>query len=142
MIKSSNGIKLYTKNYLLDQPKANLLLIHGLNEHCERYAHVAKALNSIGVSVYTFDLRGHGRSEGARSFVKNIDEYREDVENVYRSIPKNIPFFLLGHSMGGLIAVDFLTFNERTNVRGIILSGPALEVGEDITPLTKKIVSF
>ena len=142
MIKSSTGIKLYTKNYLVDKPKANLLLIHGLNEHCERYAHVAKALNFIDVNVYTYDLRGHGRSEGERSFVKDIDEYREDTENVYRSIPKNLPFFILGHSMGGMIAVDFLLFNERTSVSGVILSGAALEVGEDITPFTKKIVSF
>lgn len=142
MIKSSQGLSLFAKNYLVDHPKANILIIHGLNEHCLRYAHVAKALNDIGLSVYTFDLRGHGQSGGERSFVSDIDEYREDVENAYRQIPKNIPLFILGHSMGGMIAVKFLLYNEKTDVKGVILTGAALEVGDDITPMTQKVVGF
>lgn len=142
MIKSSHDIELYTKDYLVKNPVANLLLIHGLHEHCERYRHVAEKLNEIGINVFTFDLRGHGRSGGPKNIIKDIDEYRQDVENVYRSIPKNKPFFLLGHSMGGLIAVNFLLYHERTDISGVILSGAALEVGNDITPTTIKIVKF
>lgn len=140
MIKSSNNIDLYTKDYLVKNPKANLLIVHGLHEHCERYQHVATHLNSIGVNVYTFDLRGHGKSGGPKNIIKDIDEYRQDVENVYRTIPKDIPFFILGHSMGGLIVFHFLMFQERTDIAGVIFSGAALEVGEDITPLTVKAV--
>jgi alpha-beta hydrolase superfamily lysophospholipase len=142
MVKSSRGILLHVKNYIIKDAKANVLIIHGLNEHCGRYTHVASALNEIGISVYTFDLRGHGKSEGEPSFVKDIDEYREDVENIFRTIPKNIPLFILGHSMGGMIAVKFLLFNEKTQVSGVILTGAALEVGTDITPLTQKVVGF
>lgn len=142
MVKSSRGILLHTENYIIKDAKANLLVIHGLNEHCGRYKHVASALNEIGVNVYTFDLRGHGQSQGESSFVNDVDEYREDVENVYRTIPKNIPLFILGHSMGGMIAVKFLLFNEKTQVSGVILSAAALEVGADITPLTQKVVGF
>jgi alpha-beta hydrolase superfamily lysophospholipase len=142
MIKSTNNINLFTKNYLIDSPKANILIVHGLHEHCLRYAHVAEALNTIGLNVYTFDLRGHGQSEGPRVNIKSVDEYREDVESVYRSIPKNLPFFILGHSMGGLIVTDFLLFNERNGVKGAILSGPALEVGEDISPILLKLANF
>ena len=90
----------------------------------------------------TFDLRGHGQSEGPKVKIKSVDEYREDVETVYRNIPKNIPFFILGHSMGGLIVTDFLLFNERNDVNGAILSGPALEVGEDISPILIKLANF
>jgi acylglycerol lipase len=103
---------------------------------------VAEAFNKIGLNVYTFDLRGHGQSEGQKVNVKSVDEYREDVETVYRSIPKNLPFFILGHSMGGLIVVDFLLFNERNDVKGVILTGAALEVGEDISPLLLKLANF
>jgi alpha-beta hydrolase superfamily lysophospholipase len=142
MIKSSQNITLYTKDYLVKNEKANLLIIHGMHEHCGRYQHVAKMLNESGINVYTFDLRGHGNSGGPKNIVKDIDEYRQDVENVYRTIPKNKPFFLLGHSMGGLIAVNFLLYRERTDITGVILSGPALEVGNDITPTTVKIVKF
>jgi alpha-beta hydrolase superfamily lysophospholipase len=139
MIKSTNSIQLFTQNYLIDSAKANILIVHGLHEHSLRYAHVAEALNNIGLNVYTFDLRGHGQSEGPKVNIKSVDEYREDVETVYRSIPKNLPFFILGHSLGGLIVTDFLLFNERNDVKGAILSGPALEVGEDISPILIKL---
>ena len=140
MIKSSHNIELYTKDYIVKNAKANLLIVHGLHEHCERYHHVAKSLNDIGVNVFTFDLRGHGKSGGPKNIIKDIDEYRQDVENVYRSIPKDKPFFILGHSMGGLIVFHFLMFQERTDIAGVIFSGSALEVGEDITPMTIKVV--
>ena len=142
MIRSSHNIELYTKDYLVKNPVANFLLIHGLHEHSERYRHVAEKLNEIGVNVYTFDLRGHGQSGGPKNIIRDIDEYRQDVENVYRSIPKDMPFFLLGHSMGGLIAVHFLLYHERTDITGVILSGAALEVGNDITPFIIKVVKF
>lgn len=141
-MKSTNGINLFTKNYFVENPKGNILIVHGLHEHCLRYAHVAEALNKIGLNVYTFDLRGHGQSEGPKVNIKLVDEYREDVETVYRSIPKNIPFFILGHSMGGLIVTDFLLFNERNDVKGVILSGAALEVGEDISPILLKLANI
>lgn len=142
MLKSTNGISLFTKNYLVKTPKASVLIVHGLGEHCERYSHVAKELNGIGANVYTFDLRGHGKSEGERFFVSDMHHYREDLEVVYRSVPKDLPFFIIGHSMGGLITTTFLLYNERTDISGVVLSGAALEVGEDITPVTQKVVSF
>lgn len=142
MIKSTNQIELFTQNYLVKNNKANVLIIHGLHEHCGRYEHVAQSLNALDINVYTFDLRGHGKSGGPKSIIKDIDEYRQDVENVYRSIPKDKPFFIVGHSMGGLIAVHFLMFQERNDVTGVILSGAALEIGKDITPFTIKAVQF
>ena len=142
MIRSTGGINLFTKNYLIEKPKARILITHGLAEHCERYAHVAEAFNKIGFDVYTFDLRGHGKSEGPKVFVKNMDEYREDLEVVYNSVPKDLPFFMLGHSMGGLITLMFLMFRERTDVKGVVFSGAALEIGEDITPVTQKVIAF
>lgn len=142
MIETTNGIKLFTKNYFVENPKANILIIHGLHEHCLRYAHVAEALNKIDLNVYTFDLRGHGQSEGLKVNIKNMNEYREDVESVYRIIPKQLPIFILGHSMGGLITTDFLLSNEKTAIKGVILSGAALEIGDDISPILQKIISF
>lgn len=140
MLKSTNGIELFTKESLVENARASLMLIHGLGEYCERYEHVIQAFNKISVNVYTFDLRGHGHSTGERAFITDLDEYREDVENIYRSIPKDLPFFVLGHSMGGLIAVHFLLFNERNDVRGVILSGSALEAGEDVTPIKQRVI--
>lgn len=142
MLTSTDNLKLYTKNFLVANPKASLLIVHGLGEHCERYAHVAQAFNAIDVNVYTFDLRGHGQSEGERAYVKDINSYREDVETVYQTVPKDLPLFILGHSMGGLIILTFLMHTKRADIKGAIFSGSALEIGEDITPVTQKVITF
>ena len=142
MQTTSDGFQLYTKNYLLANPNANLLLVHGMGEHCERYTHVAAALNTLGISVYSFDLRGHGKSTGDRVFIKDIAEYREDVETIYKTVPKDLPLFILGHSMGGLITLNFLLHQVRTEIKGVVLSGAALAVGDDITPVTQFVLKL
>lgn len=133
---------LYRKNYLIADSRASVLIIHGLHEHCERYSAMAGKLNEAGIDVYTFDLRGHGKSEGERFFVQSIDEYVEDVSSILSQIPRTKPLFLLGHSMGGLIAVHFLLKKSQNNFQGLILSGAALKPGKDITPFKAKLVRF
>ncbi len=139
MIATTDGISLFTKNYLTPTATANVLVVHGFGEHCERYAHVADALNGVRANVYTFDLRGHGKSEGEPFLIKNIDEYRDDVETVYRTIPKDKPLFVLAHSMGGLIAIYFLLFSKPTDICGVVLSAPAIKEGDDINFFTKLV---
>ncbi len=141
-MKTTDNLNLFTKNYLIESAKANILIVHGLHEHCLRYQHVAAELNKIGLNVYTFDLRGHGQSEGPRVNVKSVDEYRNDLEIIYGQIPKNIPFFILGHSMGGLIVADFVLAKKRPEIKGVVLSGAALEIGEDISPILIKMASL
>ena len=142
MIATTDGISLYTKNYLVPTATASVLIVHGLGEHCERYAHVANALNGIGANVYTFDLRGHGKSEGESVLIKTIDEYRDDVKTVCRTIPTDKPLFIVGHSMGGLIVLHFLLLDQPTTIRGVVLSGPAIKEGTDINFFTKLIVQI
>jgi alpha-beta hydrolase superfamily lysophospholipase len=146
MLKTTDNLSLFVKNYPIQNPKARILLVHGLGEHCLRYTHVAEAFSAIGFEVYTFDLRGHGQSEGERAFVTDIQRYCEDVEAVYQTIPKDLPFYMLGHSMGGLITLKFLVQQPRPDVRGAIFSGAALQAGDDITPfvifITKLLAKF
>jgi acylglycerol lipase len=142
MVQSSNGINLFTKNYLVNNPKANAFIVQGLHEHCLRYAHVAATLNKLGISVYTFDLRGHGQSSGTKVNVKSIDEYRDDVLAVVQTIPNNLPLFIIGHSMGGLVVTDFLLSAKREQITGAILSGPALEIGEGLSPILIKLAGI
>lgn len=146
MLKTTDGLTLFAQNYLIDTPKASILLVHGLGEHCLRYAHVARAFNDIGFNVYSFDLRGHGQSEGERAFVTDVQRYCDDVEAVYLTIPKNLPLYILGHSMGGLITLQFLLQQKRPDVRAAIFSGAAIKAGADITPfvifITKLLAQF
>lgn len=118
------------------EPRATVVLVHGLKDHGARYAHVGEWLAGHGHSTYIFDLRGHGRSEGERFFVNSFNEYVEDlgvfVEHV-REQESGKPMFLLGHSMGGAVASLFVLEREP-DLDGLVLSAPALEPTENVSP--------
>lgn len=129
-LKTKDGITLYTQSWCADQPKATLVLVHGISEHSARYRHVGEYLAAHGYTVHTMDLRGHGRSPGKRILVRQIDEHSHDVGALLqwaRQGAPNLPLFLLGHSMGGLI-VTYHTLTQSPDLRGVILSGPALKL--------------
>jgi alpha-beta hydrolase superfamily lysophospholipase len=110
------------------EPRAVLVIVHGLKDHSARYAEFADRLAQHGYEVRAFDLRGHGSSEGRRAYVSDFDEYPSDLETfVHRVRRPGKPLFVLGHSMGGAIAVDWL-LTRRPALDGLILSGAALRV--------------
>ena len=111
----------------VDQPRATILLIHGLGEHSGRYQHVAEAFNAKGFTVLAPDHLGHGESPGTRVFVEQFDDYLAGVRECRAIIDQQcpgVPCFVLGHSMGGLIAGRLL-LEDQQQYRGALLSGPA-----------------
>jgi alpha-beta hydrolase superfamily lysophospholipase len=107
--------------------RANLLLTHGFAEYAERYAAhyhgLVPKLNALGLDVYAFDLRGHGRSPGARG----VTDLRDAVAD-HRAARKALfgkPLFLFGHSLGGLVTAASVA-DDQSGVAGVILSAPAL----------------
>ncbi len=111
----------------VDQPRATILLIHGLGEHSGRYQHVAEAFNAKGFTVLAPDHLGHGESPGTRVFVEQFDDYLTGVRECRAIIDQQcpgVPCFVLGHSMGGLIAGRLL-LEYQQQYRGALLSGPA-----------------
>ena len=133
-----DGEELYLQAWVPDDFKAAVLLVHGLAEHSGRYAHVASHLNENGYAVYTFDVRWHGKSAKGQpdAFYPSIDQYTEDVDALYKKMKEHAagkPCFIFGHSMGGCITTYYeITRQPETN--GILLSGPAVAVGDDISP--------
>ena len=126
--QTRDGVMLHLNDWPAPQPHARLLLVHGLGEHSGRYAALAGELNAQGISVRSFDHRGHGRSAGKRGVVGSDSDClsRDAVEvfNAYAEEGSDLPF-LLGHSMGGLVmmhAVGKLGLRPR----GLIASSPAL----------------
>ena len=107
--------------------RANLLLTHGFAEYAERYVEhyygLIPRLNALGFDVYAFDIRGHGRSPGARG-VADMKRTVEDHRAARRALTDK-PLFLFGHSLGGLIAAASVA-EDSTGVAGAILSAPAL----------------
>jgi alpha-beta hydrolase superfamily lysophospholipase len=106
-----------------------LLLVHGLGEHSGRYEHVGRYLAERGVTVYALDHQGHGASEGRRGWVADFQHLLDDVETMHRMVLEenaDVPFVLLGHSMGGLIVTAYLLERKSLRLDYVVLSGPAI----------------
>ncbi len=111
-----------------------MLLVHGFAEHSGRYEHLGAWFAERDVAVHAYDQRGHGRSGGARGFVRRFGELLDDVEQMLarvRSEHRDLPLFLLGHSMGGLVVASFVC--ERSpDLHGAVTSGAALRVPKPV----------
>ena len=121
---------LYQQSWLPDgDTRAAILLVHGLGEHSARYQHVARHCTDRGFAVHALDHYGHGRSNGHRGYVERFSVYLDGVAALLDKVQAqhpDTPIFLLGHSMGGLIAAAFLR-ERQTAFCGAVLSGPALQ---------------
>jgi alpha-beta hydrolase superfamily lysophospholipase len=109
-------------------PRADLVLLHGLAEHSGRYEAVGAQLAGAGFRVRSFDLIGFGASGGTRGDIESWTRYLDQVEDHVRAIRSDLPLVLFGHSMGGLIALEY-TIAERPAPDLLILSSPGLMGG-------------
>jgi alpha-beta hydrolase superfamily lysophospholipase len=128
--RGSAGGSVYWQKWEPDQARAVVVLSHGLAEHSGRYAHVAERLTAAGYAVYALDHWGHGRSEGTRANVDRFAHLRTDLETLLsqaRGEHPGRPVFLLAHSLGGLIALDLLVCRGASGLRGLVLSGAAVD---------------
>lgn len=127
--------RLYRQSWLPDaDTRAGVLLVHGLGEHSGRYGHVAASLAQRGFALHALDHYGHGKSDGHGGHVPRFSVFLDGVaallEDVRKTSP-DLPLFMLGHSMGGLIAARFM-LTQQAAFRAVALSGPAF--GSDETP--------
>lgn len=105
-------LRLHYRAWEVVDPSAAVVLVHGLFEHSRRYQEIGEYLGDVGWSTYAMDLRGHGASEGRRGharrfeiLLQDLDRFRREVEGI---VPPGTPLFLVGHSLGGLIALRYL----------------------------------
>lgn len=143
-----NNLNLYYQSWAPDGvPIAVLLVVHGLAEHSGRYSNLVNYFVPKGYTIYSFDLRGHGKSEGKRGYVERFSYYLDDVKTYYDKVVqenKNTKIFMVGHSMGGTIATAY-TIKHQSELNGLILSGAALKAGASVTKaamLMAKVLSF
>ena len=112
--------------------RAAVAIVHGFGEHSDLYSPVAEFLVARGTSVRCCDLRGHGRSPGKRGHIRAWSDYRDDVLEMIDAIrgeSPGLPVFLLGNSLGGLIAADY-AIHRSDELTGLILLAPAVgEIG-------------
>ena len=123
----ARGIKIAWRAWLPDaEPRAVLVIAHGAGEHIGRYEHVAERLVSERYAVYGLDHRGHGLSEGPRALVDRLAYTVADLDHFVALAAGEHPgqdVFLLGHSMGGCISVQY-AIAHQDRLGGLLLSGP------------------
>lgn len=128
--KSSDGVNIYGHSWRVDDPSAVVVLVHGMGEHCHRYEHVAKAFNNAGHSMYGFDHRGHGRTEGKKGHTPSYDHLLDSVQDVLNRAKHDNPdkpIFLYGHSMGGNVVLN-MALRRKLEIAGVIASSPWLKL--------------
>jgi len=141
-IQGVKNFKLYTQAWELNHPIANVHLIHGYGEHSSRYEEEAARLNAAGFSVYTYDQRGHGKSDGVAGYVNRFDDYVQDCKTfIEDSWNDNLPSFIFGHSVGALVSVNFIIDHKfaPANLKGVVTTAAAMKISRDIAPFLQKI---
>jgi len=133
--------ELYEHAWIPEDPCAMVLVLHGIFEHGGRYQQMAERLNAENIAVLSMDLPGHGRSPGKKGYIQSWS----DLVNVVgtwadekRAEYSELPCFLFGHSLGGLLAASYLA-EARPDFDGVILTSPALQVKEDLSPILQKL---
>ena len=107
-----------------------VVICHGVNSHGGQYKWAAGQLAASGLAVYALDLRGRGKSEGARFYVDNIADYVSDVAatvKLAKSREPGLPVFLLGHSAGGVVSCCY-TLYHQAELAGLICESFAFKV--------------
>jgi lysophospholipase len=131
-LRAADGVRLYYGSWIAEGARAVVLVSHGHGEHGGRYAELARHLAERGITVHAIDHRGHGRSAGPRGHVDRFGDYVRDLEDWRRAVfaahPPRIPVFLLGHSLGGLIAIRHLQTHPEAGFAGAVLSAPLLGI--------------
>lgn len=124
-----DGIQLYYQFWqAVTEPKANLIIVHGFGENCNRWRNILSRYPQQGFNIYIYDQRGHGRSPGQRGYVNSFSEFRGDLLNFVQLVSAqspDLPRFLYGMSMGGLISLDFGLHHPEV-LSGVISTAPAV----------------
>jgi alpha-beta hydrolase superfamily lysophospholipase len=127
--KSTDGLEMYAQSWRPEgTPKAVVCLVHGLGEHSSRYANVGKAFAKAGFALVAFDLRGHGKSGGQRGHFPSLDIIMKDIHQLIQQGSEKLPglpVFLYGHSLGGLLVLNYATY-QKQSLSGVIATGAGL----------------
>lgn len=140
------GIKnadLYFQHWANPRARGTIIITHGHGEHSDCYQRVAEALKDDAWSIYAWDMRGHGKSEGARGYAASFDDYCGDYVEFLKMVlaepeVKKGPVVLLAHSMGGLVQTKTLLQHPEFKPDAMILSSPLFGIGVEV-PAIKRI---
>lgn len=139
-ITTADQLDLVWQSWTPASPRGVIVVIHGLAEHGGRYRDTAEFFAANGWVVFTCDLRAHGLSPdpigSARVHVNRFTDYLLDVDALValaKAKHEDLPLYILGHSMGGLVTIRYALQNPQT-LAGAIISSPALGTHPQFKP--------
>ncbi|MGH0028653.1 MAG: alpha/beta hydrolase [Myxococcota bacterium] len=124
--------RLFERRWEPPDPQRTLVVVHGYAEHSGRYEHVGAWFAARGSAVHAFDHQGHGHSSGVRCHVRRFGDFLDDLEVVVeraRQQAPDVPLYVVGHSMGGLIVCNWAV-ERAPRIDGLVVSAPALGLDE------------
>lgn len=157
IFRSDDGTLIYCESYRLEKPRGTMLIVHGMGEHSGRYEEVVKVCRKLGLDTHVMDLRGHGRSQGTRGHFTDMAELHRDIDCWLdhlvgkKEINAELPCFLLGHSLGGLITATYAAqYSSKPlypEFSGLVFSAPAFGLKPSLTQaleanIAKRLPSF
>ena len=125
-LQGAGGTEIHWQAWQPAEGRGAVVLAHGAGEHSGRYAHVGERLTASGYAVYALDHRGHGRSGGPRMYIDSMDDVVADLGSfvtLVRARQPGLPLVLLGHSMGGLVALAS-AIGDQASIDALVLTSP------------------
>jgi acylglycerol lipase len=129
-VTAPDGLRLYLRRHEAPNARGEVLITHGFGELSGRYGALTDHLLNHSYSVTAYDHRGHGLSDGLPGHVESFAEYDGDLAKLVSSVglrSQTKLLFLIGHSMGGLLALRYVARTSGT-LTGAIISAPLIEV--------------
>jgi acylglycerol lipase len=140
-LSGAGGRQIFWQSWSPQTARGVVVIVHGLGEHSERYAHVARRLAAEGFAAHALDHRGHGRSDGPRAVIDRVASAVSDLDQLVvcaGGAHSGLPVFMLGHSMGGLLAVQY-ALEHQERLTGLLLSGALAAV--DAAPAPARLIA-
>jgi acylglycerol lipase len=129
--ESSGGVRIFLRSWVPHAaPRAVVVICHGVNSHGGQHAWTAARLVEAGFAAFALDLRGRGKSDGARFYVEDVADYVSDVAGaitIAKSRHPGLPLFLLGHSAGGVTSATY-TLDNQDQLAGFVCESFAFQV--------------
>ena len=146
-LNASDGAPVTTYAWPVELPKMAIHIAHGMGEHAQRYDWLATELNKMGCAVYANDHRGHGVTGQACLGYMGADGWNRLLADAYelnqyiRQQHPDVPLVLLGHSMGSMMAQQYIT-RYGASIDALVLSGSPGFKAKSRNPLPGWILAF
>lgn len=128
---STDNCKCFWQKWIPEGPvERTFIFQHGLGEHSGRYQNLINCFSGTNTAFYAMEARGHGHSGGKKGYVKSLKLYADDLHDFVEVVlqeQNTDRVFLLGHSLGGIIAILYASEHQQ-HLRGLILSAAGIEL--------------